>query len=113
MAVAPQKISGDPRRPGEVKKYKLAPKPSSADIFTVIASLMGVASILLKIKAAAWVALLCCLTSVANMKSGDLAGKHILTSIMFALFCLFTIYQHALLVPSQGLQPTETSIGGK
>ena len=107
-------VSGDPRRPNEVRKHKLPQKPeSSADILTILGSLAGVASILLKVrpnvcqtlahrythtmsksqnyhkeqfkfqnKAAEWVALLCCLATVANMKSGELGGKHILTSAM-------------------------------
>ena len=48
-------------------------------------------------KFAAWGALFCCLASLANMKSGDLQGKHILTSLMFSIFCIFSTYRAALI----------------
>lgn len=48
-------VSGDPRRPGEVRKHKLPQKPeSSADILTILGSLAGVASILLKVRPNVW-----------------------------------------------------------
>ena len=42
-----------------------------------------------QMKLGSWAALFCCLASLAHMKTGDLQSKHLMMSLMFAVFCLF------------------------
>jgi hypothetical protein len=62
------------------------------DWMALLSLLLGVAGLLLKIKLAAWLALFCCLSSVASMKRKDRDFKQILSSVLFAVMGLIMAY---------------------
>ncbi|KAK9808756.1 hypothetical protein WJX72_003092 [[Myrmecia] bisecta] len=87
--------AGDPRRPGEAKRY-LRPvrQPDDAQSDPVLfGAMLGAAGgFLLKIKLSSWAAVLCCLSALANVKSGNVDVKNYVTTIAFAVISLVTSY---------------------
>eukprot|EP00884_Botryococcus_braunii_P005912 jgi/Botrbrau1/15321/Bobra.0319s0007.1 len=91
------KVAGDPRRPGEIKRYKRPvanPDDAHTDALLIAALMFGMAGLMFKNKIGAWLALLCCLCSLANMKSVDFDIKQIISSVTFAVFGLVASYQN-------------------
>lgn len=102
------KVSGDPRRPNEVNKYK--PPASKAEdatggILLLLGMGLGFAGFLFKIKACAWGSLLCCIANVANVSSADMDTKQIVSTAVFSVFALTSAY----LMPALGAQPSRAA----
>eukprot|EP01026_Neomeris_dumetosa_P005548 TRINITY_DN11608_c0_g1_i1.p4 TRINITY_DN11608_c0_g1~~TRINITY_DN11608_c0_g1_i1.p4 ORF type:complete len:100 (-),score=11.22 TRINITY_DN11608_c0_g1_i1:95-394(-) len=88
-------LSGDPRRPNEVHQYErpiLNPDEEPPEPMMIGALALGVVGLMMKIKLAAWGALVCCLSSYANMKSSSMDLKQIVSSVTFAVMGLLASY---------------------
>lgn len=88
------KVSGDPRRPNEVHKYKRRKvEDNPPDVFLLIALALGMIATLMKMKIFGWASLLCCIVAVANAKAGTGGDfKQFFSSIIFAMFGLVSAY---------------------
>lgn len=89
------KVSGDPRRPGEVHKYertKVNLEEQPPDMFLLMGLALGLLSLVFKAKFPAWGSLTLCLCAVANAKSGHSDIKQFVSSITFAIFGLISSY---------------------
>ncbi|PSC74881.1 Asterix [Micractinium conductrix] len=95
MAPVQLKLSGDPRRPAEARKYErprvnLEEEPPS--MFLLMGLALGLLSLVFKAKLPAWGSLLLCLCGVANAKSGHADVKQFISSLTFAVFGLVSSY---------------------
>lgn len=93
------KVSGDPRRPAEVKPYVQPPIPDPTGDVTMLGGLaLGAIGLFFKSKLSAWSALLVCLSAAANAKTGQADVKGMVTGFSFAIMSIFLTY---LPVPGQ------------
>lgn len=108
-------VSGDPRKPQDARKYKRDPNEADEqppDFMLLLALVCGMFALLLRvwqllcavvvvhnthenttqsqIKAAAWAALLCCLSSFANMNRINTDVKQLVSSATYAFHCART-----------------------
>ncbi|KAL6778012.1 hypothetical protein ACKKBG_A16585 [Auxenochlorella protothecoides x Auxenochlorella symbiontica] len=87
------KVAGDPRRPNDIVKYKrhVVKDDDLPDTYLMAALCLGMAALLLKGKMAAWTAIICILSSLANYGvKTDL--KQLLSSSVFVLFGTGAVY---------------------
>jgi len=101
------KVSGDPRRPNEINKYKpaRAGEDATGGIMLLLGMGLGFAGFLFKIKACAWGALLCCIANAANVSSADMDMKQIISTAVFSLFALTSAY----FMPAAGQRPSRAA----
>ena len=88
-------VSGDPRRPAEVRKYnrpKVNLEEQPPDMFLLMALALGLVSLVFKAKLPAWGSLQLSLCAIANTKSGHSDLKQVITSLTFAVFGLVSAY---------------------
>eukprot|EP01024_Parvocaulis_polyphysoides_P043589 TRINITY_DN3997_c0_g2_i1.p3 TRINITY_DN3997_c0_g2~~TRINITY_DN3997_c0_g2_i1.p3 ORF type:complete len:103 (-),score=21.43 TRINITY_DN3997_c0_g2_i1:192-500(-) len=93
-------LNGDPRRPNEVKRYErpvVNPDEEPPEPMMIGALALGVIGLMMKIKLAAWGGLVCCLSSLATMKSSSMDLKQIVSSVTFSVMGLLASY----LMPAQ------------
>ncbi|EFN59709.1 hypothetical protein CHLNCDRAFT_133268 [Chlorella variabilis] len=89
------KVSGDPRRPAEIRKYqrpKVNLDEQPPDMFLLMALALGLVSLVFKAKMPAWGSLLLCLCAVANGKAGHSDFKQYVSSLTFSIFGLVSSY---------------------
>eukprot|EP00878_Enallax_costatus_P008032 GHUV01008399.1.p1 GENE.GHUV01008399.1~~GHUV01008399.1.p1 ORF type:complete len:121 (+),score=61.29 GHUV01008399.1:298-660(+) len=93
---------GDPRRPQEVKKYT---KASAADeppsTLSMIGLMLGVGSMMLRMKLLAWIALFVSMAAIANSPVDSTDYKQVMMTLTFAAMGLVNNY----FVPHPGGQP--------
>jgi len=82
----------DPRNPDAIKVQPAKFEEPPPDWMSLLSLLFGVAGLMLKIKLVSWIALFCCISSLANMKQSELDVKQLVCSITFTLLALFMSY---------------------
>mmetsp|Transcript_10124 Transcript_10124/g.30312 ORF Transcript_10124/g.30312 Transcript_10124/m.30312 type:complete len:107 (-) Transcript_10124:2423-2743(-) len=91
------KVSGDPRRPSEVRPFVKPKKASepSGDLLLIGALILGMVGLLLKYHACAWVSMLLTIASIANARSAEIDIKQVVSTICFALFGIVSSFLNA------------------
>lgn len=87
--------SGDPRRPNEVKKYNrpvVNMDTQPPDFMLLVGMIFGMVALLVKVKAAGWVSIVCCVSALANMKSEAMDLKQIVSAVTFGIMGLISSY---------------------
>eukprot|EP00246_Nothoceros_aenigmaticus_P000912 TRINITY_DN11162_c0_g1_i1.p1 TRINITY_DN11162_c0_g1~~TRINITY_DN11162_c0_g1_i1.p1 ORF type:complete len:104 (-),score=14.89 TRINITY_DN11162_c0_g1_i1:563-874(-) len=87
--------ASDPRLPSAAKPYNppaVASQDLPPDYSSLIAILFGIAGVMLRHKAASWLALVFCVHSLANMRNAENDLKQIVMAATFALMGLLTNY---------------------
>jgi len=85
---------GDPRR-AATTRFTLKPpgsQDSSPDIMSIMAIMFGLSGLLLKYRLFVWQAVVCCLMSLANMKTSDIDIKNITSSLSIGVMGLMMAY---------------------
>ena len=94
--MAPQlKYAGDPRRPAEVSKYSpelFTPEDFPPDAFILFGLTFGMAAMMMKMKWAALLSIVCSLVSIANSRGTENDIKQIVSTLCVAGFALFQTY---------------------
>jgi hypothetical protein len=87
--------SGDARRPQEVRQFDRAEvntDDQSPDALLLVAVVLGMLSLLVKAKLAAWPAVICVASAVANTPHETVDYKHMISTITFAVMGLIASY---------------------
>jgi len=94
QATQPLKLSGDPRRPQEVRNFvpPVIPEDTPGDFRLVGSMLFGLASMLTKVPWFGWVGILLNLNYFANMKSSEFDLKSCMSAVFFSISGLVGAY---------------------
>lgn len=94
LATQPMKISGDPRRPQDIRKFvePVMPEDNPGDFRLIGAMMFGLAAMLTKIPWFGWLGILLNLNYFANMKSSEFDLKTTMSAVFFSISGLVGAY---------------------
>ena len=99
MAPANLRFQGDPRRPSEAVLYNpslFTRDEAEPDSFTLVSMLLGMAAMLLKMRAAVIGCVLCFILAIANTRGTDGEVKTLVSCGCLAAFAVFSTYLEPL-----------------
>jgi len=79
----------DPRRPNAIKKWDFSSTSEEGsggvnDYMSLLSLMFGFFGLMFRFKLSAWLALICCFISMANMRSAESDFKQIFSSVLFS-----------------------------